>query len=72
MEDVDAVVKKAIDAGALIIEPTENKFYGDRVALLADPYGHRWHVATHIEEISIEEIKKRASVEGMDLKNESH
>jgi PhnB protein len=63
VEDVDAVVKKAEAAGAKIERPVENKFYGDRMATLTDPFGHTWHVATHVEDVSPEEMKKRAAAE---------
>ncbi|MGE0223511.1 MAG: VOC family protein [Acetobacteraceae bacterium] len=58
--DVDAVVKKATDAGATLKTPVEDKFYGDRMGTIRDPFGHTWHVATHIEDVSPEEIERRA------------
>lgn len=57
--DVDATVKKAVAAGAQLTSPVENKFYGDRMGTLTDPYGHIWHVATHVEDVSPEEMSKR-------------
>jgi PhnB protein len=59
VEDVDSVVAKAVAAGATITQPLENKFYGDRNAMLEDPFGHKWCVATHIEDVSEEEVKAR-------------
>lgn len=60
VRDVDAVAKRAIDAGAMVKRPVEDQFYGDRVCDLEDPFGHRWHLATHIEDVSPREMKKRA------------
>ncbi len=59
LEDVDNVAKKAVAAGAKLVRPVENMFYGDRSCTLVDPFGHQWHVATHIEDISEEEMQKR-------------
>jgi len=59
VENVDAVVKKMTDNGAKILRPIKNQFYGDRSASLLDPFGHMWSVATHIEDVSPEEMKKR-------------
>lgn len=60
VEDADAVTERAIAAGAKVLRPLQNQFYGDRSAALADPFGHAWHVATHIEDVSPEEMRKRA------------
>lgn len=60
VEDVDAIFKKAVDAGATVIRPLANQFYGDRSAFLKDPYGHSWGIATHVEDVSNEEIIERA------------
>jgi len=59
--DVDKVVKKAVAAGAKLLRPVQDQFYGDRSGSLEDPYGHVWHVATHIEDIPMKELKKRAA-----------
>jgi PhnB protein len=61
VEDVDAVVAKAIAAGATSRRPVENQFYGDRSGTVVDPFGHIWHIATHIEDVSPEEIGRRAA-----------
>jgi PhnB protein len=61
VEDVDAVVRKAVAAGAKIQRSVEDKFYGDRMGTLDDPFGHVWHVATHTENVTPEEMKKRAA-----------
>lgn len=60
VEDVDTFAKKAVNAGAKMIRPLENKFYGDRACALADPFGHMWYVATHVEDVPPAELKKRA------------
>lgn len=59
--DVDALVRQATAAGAVVERATENTFYGDRVAGLRDPFGHRWHFATRIENLTSEEIRRRAT-----------
>jgi PhnB protein len=61
VEDVDAVATTAIAAGASLRRPVENQFYGDRLGTLVDPFGHVWHVSTHIEDVSPEEIGRRAA-----------
>ena len=61
VEDVDAVFKQAIGAGAREVRPVADQFYGDRLGSLQDPFGHKWHIATHKEDLSLEEIKKRAA-----------
>jgi PhnB protein len=60
VEDADAVVKQAVAAGARLVRPVEDKFYGDRTGTIADPYGHVWHVATHKEDLTMEELRRRA------------
>jgi PhnB protein len=57
--DVDAVFKQAIDAGGKQEKPLQNQFYGDRSGTLIDPFGHKWTVATHIEDVPPEEITRR-------------
>lgn len=59
VEDVDKVIQKAVENGAKLLRPTKNQFYGDRVGSVLDPFGHLWSVATHIEEVSPEELRKR-------------
>ncbi len=60
VQDVDRFVKQAVDAGAKVVRPVENKFYGDRAASLEDPFGHQWHFATHVEDVRPDEMAKRA------------
>lgn len=59
VENADQMVERAVAAGAKIVRPLENKFYGDRSATLADPFGHTWHISTHIEDVSSEEMSRR-------------
>jgi PhnB protein len=59
--DVDKVVKKAVAAGAKSLRPVADQFYGDRSGSLEDPFGHVWHVATHVKDIPMKELKKRAA-----------
>lgn len=61
VEDCDAVFNQAIAAGGKVIKPMQDQFYGDRSGQLEDPYGHRWSVATHKEDLSMEEVGKRAA-----------
>ncbi len=59
--DVDATVARAVAAGAELKRPVEDKFYGDRMGTLLDPFGHTWHIATHIEDVTVEEIERRTA-----------
>jgi PhnB protein len=59
--DVDAVFARAVAAGAKVQRPVENQFYGDRSGGFEDPFGHTWYVATHIEDVPVEEIERRAA-----------
>jgi PhnB protein len=61
VEDVDAVVEQASAAGARILRPVKDQFYGDRLGTVEDPFGHTWHIATHIEDLAPEEIKRRGA-----------
>ncbi len=60
VENVDRTVKNAVDAGSKLVRPVADQFYGDRTGGLVDPFGHEWYLATHIEDVSPEEMKKRA------------
>jgi PhnB protein len=60
LRDVDAVVAQAVAAGATVVRPVENQFYGDRSGTLTDPFGHIWTVSTHVEDVPPEEMKRRA------------
>ncbi|HUI26779.1 MAG TPA: VOC family protein [Candidatus Kryptonia bacterium] len=57
--DVDAQVRRAVAVGATVQRPPEDQFYGDRSGTLTDPYGHRWMLATRIEDVSAEEMQQR-------------
>lgn len=59
VEDVDAFFNKAVAAGATARKPVQDQFYGDRSGQLEDPFGHLWWVATHKEDVGMEELKKR-------------
>jgi PhnB protein len=56
--DVDATAKQAETAGAKVIRPVADQFYGDRTAGLQDPFGHRWYLATHVRDVSTEELQQ--------------
>ncbi|MGE3808651.1 MAG: VOC family protein [Gemmataceae bacterium] len=57
--DVDATFKQALDAGGKVDRPIEDKFYGDRMGSLVDPFGHKWNLGTHKEDVSEEEMQRR-------------
>jgi PhnB protein len=59
VEDVDAVHSAALDAGATEVRAPENQFYGDRNGQFTDPFGHKWSVATRVEEVPPDEMEKR-------------
>jgi PhnB protein len=61
VRDVDAVARQAIAAGAKVVQPVKDQFYGDRNGTLEDPFGHEWHISTHIEDVSAAELRKRAA-----------
>jgi PhnB protein len=61
VKDVDAIVERAVAAGAKLSRAVENQFYGDRTGTLEDPFGHMWHFATHVEDVSMAELRKRAA-----------
>lgn len=63
VEDVDAVFKTAIAAGATEAMPPKDHFYGDRMCQIIDPFGHKWSIATHVEDVSQEEMEKRMQQE---------
>ena len=59
VDDVDAVARRAVDAGAKLLIPVADQFYGDRGGRLADPFGHIWIVATHKEDVPPDEMQRR-------------
>ena len=58
-DDADAIFNRATAAGATVIMPLENQFWGDRYGQVEDPYGHRWSIASHLEDLTEEELQKR-------------
>jgi PhnB protein len=60
VEDVDAVVKRAVDAGATVTMEVADQFWGDRFGSVQDPFGHLWSIATHVEDVPPEEMAERA------------
>ena len=60
VEDVDKIFAQAVNAGATELKPVENQFYGDRMGTLKDPFGHIWFLSTHVEDLTPEEIGRRA------------
>lgn len=58
VEDADALFKQAVDAGAKVIMPIEDAFWGDRYGKVEDPFGHHWSIATHIRDVSPEEMQE--------------
>jgi PhnB protein len=60
VEDVDAVVKQAVDAGATVTMEVADQFWGDRFGSVQDPFGHVWSLATHVEDVPPEEMAERA------------
>lgn len=60
LPDVDRAVERAVAAGAKILRPVEDQFYGDRSGFIQDPFGHLWGIATHVEDVSPHEMEERA------------
>jgi PhnB protein len=61
LENVDDVFGRAVSGGAKVKQPVEDKFYGDRSGSVEDPFGHLWHISTHIEDVPPDEMEKRAA-----------
>jgi uncharacterized glyoxalase superfamily protein PhnB len=61
VDDVDAMFRAAVDAGAEVLMPVEDCFWGDRYGILKDPFGHRWSVATRLKDLSPAQLQRRAS-----------
>jgi PhnB protein len=64
VEDVDAFAKQAVAAGTKVVRPVKDQFYGDRSGSFEDPFGHQWHIATHVEDVAPEEMHKRGAAAG--------
>ena len=58
VEDVDSLYQKAVDAGAKVVMPLADQFWGDRYGVVEDPSGHRWSMASHVKDVSFEEMKR--------------
>ena len=63
LEDTDGAYLRALEAGATVIEEPCDMFYGDRRAMVADPFGNVWQIATHKEDLSLDEIRLRAAAQ---------
>jgi PhnB protein len=63
VDDIDAVYQRALDAGAISLEEPQDLFYGDRRGMVKDPWGNIWQIATRKEDLSVDEIRKRARSE---------
>lgn len=61
VKDVDAVVERAMNEGAQVLREVKDQFYGDRLGTLQDPFGHVWHIATHKEDLSKAQLRKRTA-----------
>lgn len=61
LENVDQVFQRAVDAGATVLRPVQDQFYGDRSGSVTDPFGHIWHIATHVEDVPPDEMARRAA-----------
>ena len=61
VEDVDAVVERAVKLGATLQRPPKDQFYGDRDGYIVDPFGHGWTIASHVEDVAPEEMMRRMS-----------
>lgn len=64
VEDVDAVFGRALEAGATEVRAVQDQFYGDRSGTLRDPFGHQWTIATHVEDVSEEDLQRRMAEAG--------
>ena len=62
VEDVDATAAQAVSAGAKVVRPIKDQFYGDRSGTFTDPFGHTWTIATHKEDVSPGEMERRSTV----------
>ena len=57
--NADTTFQQALDAGATAVSPVKDEFYGDRSGVVLDPFGHKWHINTHIEDVSFDEMQQR-------------
>jgi len=61
VENVDALVERAVNAGGKLERPVADQFYGDRGGMVTDPFGHKWWIATHVEDVPPDELERRAA-----------
>jgi PhnB protein len=66
--DVDASIERAVKAGAKVLQPPENQFWGDRMGTVQDPFGHKWMFGTHVEDVPQEEMQRRGAAWVEDMK----
>jgi PhnB protein len=59
VDDLDGLMQRAIEAGATVVRPPQDQFYGERTATVRDPFGHEWHMGQHIEDMAPEEMQRR-------------
>ena len=64
VDNVDELFQRAIDAGGKVERDVADQFYGDRTGTLLDPFGHKWSISTHVEDVSEEEMERRAKAQG--------
>lgn len=62
VDDVDAIAERAVAAGATLKQPPKDEFWGDRMGTVTDPFGHVWLIATHVEDVPEDELRRRAEV----------
>lgn len=62
--DVDRAFARAVAAGATVVQPVTDQFYGDRSGMIVDPFGHQWNIATHVEDVSEAELQRRLAAMG--------
>ena len=70
VEDVDSAFRRAVEAGATETRPVQDQFYGDRTGSLVDPFGHRWHLSTHVEDVAAEDLDRRMKEAGASLEQQ--
>ena len=66
--DADAAIEKAVQAGATVVQPPEDQFWGDRMGTVVDPFGHKWMLGTHKEDVSPQEMERRGQAWLEDMK----
>ncbi len=70
LADVDQAFDRAVKAGATVAEPVTDRFWGDRSGSVTDPYGHKWMLLTHVEDVSPEEMKRRMATAMAEMRHE--